>query len=198
MQKNLFLLKLKQSSNFRLIGATFGSSVKGLNFGFSFVAELPTSFLKICGFAISGLAHLRNLRIWDLRINHIKICGFLWLADLYKVHIRNLKICNCGVSPRICRLELCRPIKKTCLHTFSDLSNCLTTLPLSLFGFSFSYLLLCCPPPPLPPPLMPEFQGRALVLFPFWIFGHILDPLVTATANPAPGNRQPNTGSRQI
>ncbi len=58
---------------------------------------------KICGFAVCGLSHLRNLRICDLRINQKKfvdsltseICGFeiadwaqefedLWFADLQK------------------------------------------------------------------------------------------------------------------
>ncbi len=37
---------------------------------------LQTGVMKICGFAVSGLANLRNLRICNLLISHKKNCEF--------------------------------------------------------------------------------------------------------------------------
>jgi hypothetical protein len=37
---------------------------------------LQTGVKKICGFAVSGLANLRNLRNCNLRISHTKNCEF--------------------------------------------------------------------------------------------------------------------------
>ncbi len=48
---------------------------------------------KICRFAVCGLVHQQNLRICNLRINEKKF------ADSHTSEI--LRICDCGLSPRI-------------------------------------------------------------------------------------------------
>ncbi len=40
-------------------------------------SETLLFFVEICGFSICGLGHQRSLRIFDLRMNHKKICGFV-------------------------------------------------------------------------------------------------------------------------
>jgi hypothetical protein len=52
---------------------------------------LSVLWWKICGFAICGLAHQQNFQFTD---QSKEICGFAYL--------RNLRICDCGLSPRIC------------------------------------------------------------------------------------------------
>jgi hypothetical protein len=49
------------------------------------------------------------LRIWDLRINHYK---FYWLAICGLAHLRNLQICDCGMSPRIFGFAICGLTRK--------------------------------------------------------------------------------------
>jgi hypothetical protein len=60
--------------------------------------------LQFCGFAICGLEHQVNLRI----------CGLI---------ITNLRICDCGMSPRIygfaiCRLKICHLTFDSCKKKF--------------------------------------------------------------------------------
>ncbi len=44
--------------------------------------------LQICGFAICGLGHHRNLRTCDLRIKHNKIADSYWILSLMLIRIR--------------------------------------------------------------------------------------------------------------
>jgi hypothetical protein len=60
-----------------------------------YVSSSPSYGKKICGFAIRGLAHLRNLRICDLRINQ----QILRTCDLRNGTPEIFRICD---SPRIC------------------------------------------------------------------------------------------------
>jgi hypothetical protein len=46
--------------------------------------------LQICGFAIFRLGHQGTLQIWDLWISGFAICGL--------AHLRNWRICDCGMS----------------------------------------------------------------------------------------------------
>ncbi len=68
----------------------------------SFFAVFLNGILKICGFVVSSLIHLRNLQICNLLKKHTKFADF-WFGD------RNTKrICGwCGMSPRVCGLSTC-------------------------------------------------------------------------------------------
>jgi hypothetical protein len=68
------------------LGSNFGGVSSSLSYG------------KNLGFAISGLTHLQNLRIYALRIHHKKlgICG----------HLRSLCICDGRMSLRFADLRL--------------------------------------------------------------------------------------------
>jgi hypothetical protein len=57
-------------------------------------------FLEICRFAIRGLI---------IKISWFSFCGLAYL--------RNLRICNCGMSPRICGFGICGHLKNVCLPT---------------------------------------------------------------------------------
>jgi hypothetical protein len=61
-------------------------------------------FVQIIGFAIGGLGHQVNLRIWDLRINQYK------LSDLRFADWHTSEICDFA----ICGLRI-----KNCVYTFA-------------------------------------------------------------------------------
>ncbi len=69
---------------------------------------------QFCTFTISELAHLRNLRIWDLQIHQIKILS-LRLANWHTWKLTNLRMQNEPKHLPICRLRtknnICVPFK---------------------------------------------------------------------------------------
>ncbi len=73
------------------------------------VSSSPSYGKKICGFAIRGLAHLRNLRICDLRIKQ----QILRTCDLRNGTPEKFRTCD---SPRICGFVNCGQ-KEICLPT---------------------------------------------------------------------------------
>jgi hypothetical protein len=60
---------------------------------------------------LSCVVFCKNLRICDLRITHenLRICGL--------AHLRNLRICYCIMSLRICGFAVCGLLNKACLPT---------------------------------------------------------------------------------
>ncbi len=57
---------------------------------------------------------LANLRICNLRTRTPRPCGFAIyrFAICRLAHLINLRICGCGISPRICRFAICGLTKK--------------------------------------------------------------------------------------
>ncbi len=82
---------------------------------------------------------LANLRIYDLRIETQRIFVDLWFAD-YSLqicgfaicglaHLRNLRIFDFGMGPRICRFAICRETKIICVPTFVNYQEEKSKLP---------------------------------------------------------------------
>jgi hypothetical protein len=61
--------------------------------------------VKICRFAVSGLAYPKHYLICFLRTNH-KNCGF---AICGLTHLTQLRNSDIGISTRICGFAICRP-----------------------------------------------------------------------------------------
>jgi hypothetical protein len=109
---------------------------------------------------------LANLRICDLRINHYKFCGF---AICRLTHLRNLRICDCGMSPRIfevtiCGVAICGLTKKIGVPTFDNNIKS-TNNTVSAFNHPFSRIHFVHYIPPHPPagwtlffPLSPNWK----------------------------------------
>jgi hypothetical protein len=74
--------------------------------------SVPAFSLQICGFAICEMVHFRDLRICRLIIKNLRIC------DLRTGTPQKLRICDCGMNPRICGFAICEPTKIICLSTF--------------------------------------------------------------------------------